>query len=177
MMTESILTLGALADRLAALERSNQRLKGALWGMVAAAAACATLAMAGDQTIRARAVYLLDDSGKPRILLSARAGLSMLDAQDRPRIVLSIDGEGPGLALYGETSRVGMIANINHDGPALTMRDNQGRIRAMLAAIDQGPGLILWDDKDRESAALVSRGAGGSLTLLDSHGGSKWHAP
>lgn len=176
-MTESNPTLLALADRMAVLERSNRRLKAAVSAIVAAAAACATLAMAGDQTVEARRVHLLDDDGKPRVLLSVRAGLSMLDAKGRPRVVLSVDGEGPGLALYGETSQVGMIANINRDGPALTMRDNQGRTRAMLAAIDQGPGLILWDGNDKESAALVSRGSGGSLTLADSGGRPKWHAP
>src|SRR5512134_2752458 len=118
-MTESASPLVTLGDRVAALERSNRRLKAALSAFVASAAACATLAMAGDHTIEARRVHLLDDNGKPRVLLSVRAGLSMLDEKGRPRVVLSIDGEGPGLALYGETSQVGMIANINRDGPAL----------------------------------------------------------
>ena len=175
-MEESTATLVSLAARVSMLERSNRNHKVILSVLVAAAAACATLAAAGDQIVTARAVHLLDDDGKPRVLLSVRAGLSILDAQRRPRAVLSLDGEGPGLALYGETSQVGMIANVNRDGPALTMRDNQGRTRAMLAAIDQGPGLILWDTKDRESAALVVHGSGGSLTLADS-GRTKWHAP
>lgn len=142
------------------------------------AAAFASLAMGdGEQTIRARALYLLDDNGKPRILLSVRTGLSMLDAESRPRAVLSVDDEGPGLALYGESSRVGMIANINRAGPALTMRDDKGRTRAMLAAIDPGPALILWDTNEKESATLVSRASGGSLTLADGQGRTKWHAP
>jgi hypothetical protein len=169
--------LAALTDRIAALERSNRRFK-VVGSMIAAVAmALATLAMAGDQIISAREVRLTDDAGKPRILLSVRSGLSMLDAQNHARIVLSVDGEGPGLALYGETSQVGMIANVNSDGPALNMRDNKGRVRAMLAAIDQGPGLIFWNSNEEESAALVSRESGASLMLADSHGQSKWRAP
>jgi hypothetical protein len=176
-MTETTPTLRALADRVLLLERSNRRLKASLSAIVVAAAALLTLGMAGDEPIKAKALHLLDDDGKPRVLLSVRAGLSMLDREGRPRVVLNMDGEGPGLALYGTTSQVGMIANINRDGPALTMRDNQGRTRAMLAAIDPGPGLILWDGNEKESAVLSSRDSGGSLMLADSHGRSKFHAP
>jgi hypothetical protein len=177
-MTGSTPALVALADRIAALERSNRKLRMTISAMVVGAAAFASLAMGeGDQTVQARAVHLLDDTGKPRILLSVRTGLSMLDAQSRPRVVLSVDDEGPGLALYGESSRVGMIANINRAGPALTLRDNQGRTRAMLAAIDPGPGLILWDANDKESAAMVSHASGGTLTLADTEGRAKWRAP
>lgn len=176
-MTTSTATLAALSDRVATLERSNRRLRAVVSTIAAAATAFATLAMAGDQVITAREVRLTDDSGKPRVLLSVRAGLSMLDAQSRPRVVLSVDNDGPGLALYGESSRVGMIANVNHDGPALNMRDNKGRVRAMLAAIDEGPGLIFWNSNEEESAALISRDSGGSLMLADSHGQSKWRAP
>jgi hypothetical protein len=141
-----------------------------LAAIITAAAGFATLAMAGDEIVKARAVHLLDDNGKPRVLMSVRTGLSMLDAESCPRVVLSLDGQGPGLDLYGETSQVGMIANVSRDGPALTMRDNHGRTRAMLAAHDQGPGLILWNDDDKEGAALVSHRTGGSLTLADSYG-------
>lgn len=176
-MQEESLDWKSLAHRIAVLERSNERLKSALWAMLALGIAFSSLAMAGDQVIKAKAIHLLDETGKPRVLLSVRAGLAMLDAQNRPRIVLSIDGEGPGLSLYGETSQVGMIANVNRDGPALAMRDNAGRTRALLTAIDEGPGLILWNANDQESAVLVSRGSGASLMLADGRGRSKWHAP
>lgn len=176
-MTQSTPTLVALAERVTLLERSNRRLRATLLAIIVAAAALANLAMAGDQTIKAKAVQLIDDDGKPRVLLSPRTGLSLVDAKGRPRVVLNVDGEGPGLALYGETSQVGMIANVNNAGPALTMRDNQGRTRAMLAAIEPGPGLILWDGNDKESAILTSRGTGGALTLADSDGQPRWRAP
>jgi hypothetical protein len=176
-MTTSTPTLAALSDRIAALERSNRRLRAVGWTIAVVAVGFATLAMGGDQIITVREVRLTDDSGKPRVLLSVRTGLSMVDAQGRARVVLNVDAEGPGLALYGETSQVGMIANVNRDGPALTLRDNKGHTRAMLAAIDQGPGLIFWNSNDEESAALISRESGGSLMLADAHGRSKWRAP
>lgn len=176
-MNEQRSSSRTLADRVAALERSNRRLKAAVSSMVAAGIALSTLAVSGSTTIQAKAIHLLDENGKPRLLLSVRTGLAMLDAKNRPRIVLGIDGEGPGLSLYGENSQVGMIANVNHDGPALAMRDAAGRTRALLAAIDQGPGLILWNDDGKEGAALVSRGKGGSLTLADNQGRTNWHAP
>ena len=176
-MTTAPPTLAALSDRIATLEQSNRRLRIFGSTIAVAAIALATLAMTDGQIITAREVRLTDDSGKPRVLLSVRTGLSMLDAQSHVRIVLNVDGTGPGLALYGATSQVGMIANVNSDGPALNMRDNKGRMRAMLAAIDLGPGLIFWNSNEQETAALVSRDSGGSLMLADSHGQSRWQAP
>lgn len=176
-MIESTPTLAALAQRVTVLERSNRRLKAILCASLLAAAGLANLAMAGDDTIKTRMLHLLDDAGKPRVLLSVRTGISMLDENNHVRVVLNVDREGPGLALYGGTSQVGMIANVNSDGPALTMRDNQGRTRAMLAAANQGPALILWDGNDRESAALINGAKGSSLTLADSSGSTAWRAP
>ena len=166
--------LGARLDRL---ERRQRRLVVGNATLGIAIAAVLLLGMGSDQVLRASAIHLMDDKGNLRILMNARAGISLLDEEKRPRAVLSVDREGPGLALYGTTSRVGTILNINRAGPALTMRDNAGHNRVLLAALDQGPALILSDESERERAAIIVRGGLPALTLLGDSGKPLWSAP
>jgi hypothetical protein len=171
----------ALERRVAQLERSQRRLQGITFVSVALLVAAVSLGMAADpvppQTVVAKSIQLLDDAGRLRILINARAGVSLLDEEKRPRAVLSLDRSGPGLALYGTSSRAGTLLNVNAEGPALSLRDNAGRTRALLAAIDQGPALILSDENERERIALTQRSDGVHAAILDAQGGFAWQAP
>jgi hypothetical protein len=147
--------------------------------LTSAVAAAVSLGMnpAPPETLVAKAVHLVDDNGDLRVLINARAGVSLLDARKRPRAVLSVDRTGPGLALYGESSRTGVTINVNGDGPALAMRDSGGRTRALLAAIDQGPALILSDEDGRERITLVERKGQPVVGVLDRRGAFAWRRP
>lgn len=180
--------LAHIERRIADLERSRRHLRLAVVGLLAAAVSlgasrenAATPATAATDRLEARtvvaeAVQLVDRDGKLRTLISARAGVSMLDEQGRPRAVLSIDASGPGLLLYGETSRAGGSLTVNRDGPALALRDNDGRTRALLATIAEGPALLFTDEDERERVALVQRAGGGSIRVLDADGTTAWSA-
>lgn len=171
----------ALEQRLAALERSHRRLRRITAAAFVLLFGVATLGMAADrtppETLVAKSIQILDDAGRLRMLINARAGVSLLDEEKRPRAVLSVDHSGPGLALYGTSSRGGALLNVNGDGPALSMRDNAGRTRALLAAIDQGPALILSDENEHERIALVQRAGVANVGILDPHGAYTWKAP
>ncbi len=124
----------------------------------------------------AEEVHLRDARGRLRVLISARAGVSLLDEDGRPRAVLSIDASGPGLLLYGETSLSGSSLTVNRDGPALAMRDGGGRTRVVLAAIDEGPALILSDENERERIALVQRRGQADIQIIKATGAPAWSA-
>src|SRR5690606_29801885 len=114
----------------------------------------------------AEEIHLRDARGRLRVLISARAGVSLLDEAGRPRAVLSIDASGPGLLLYGETAQTGSSLAVNRDGPALTMRDGGGRTRIVLAAMDEGPALMLSDENERERIALVQRRGQADIQII-----------
>lgn len=175
--------------RLAELERSNRRLRRLCALVVASTSALLALAAGAPQQPTARqadgardkivaeAVHLVDRNGALRVLISARAGISLFDEHRRPRAVLSVDASGPGLLLYGETSKAGGSLTVNRDGPALALRDNSGNTRALLASLDQGPALLLSDETERERVALVQGGGGATIRLLDGAGRTLWSQP
>ncbi len=169
----------SIETRLADLETAHLHLKRFVVSLLAAGVALASLGAAKTPpgTTVAKALHLIDDQGKVRILINPRAGVSLLDEEGRPRAVLSLDNTGPGLALYGTSSKTGTILNVNEDGPALAMRDNDGRTRALLAAIGPGPALILSDEKERERIALIQQGEKSSMSVIDRRGTIVWRAP
>jgi len=171
----------SLETRVLELERSLRRLRRATAATLALVIAVATLGMAADQvppqTLVAKSIQLLDDEGRLRILINSRAGVSILDEQRRPRVILSLDRSGPGLALYGTSSQVGTILNVDQAGPTLAMRDNSGRTRALLTALDEGPALILSDENERERITLMQRFGGAHVGVLDGGGHFVWRKP
>ncbi len=171
----------SVEHRLAQLERSLCRTRRRSNALLVLVAALVTLALTDKpvppDTVVAKSIHLHDDRGKLRILINARAGVSLLDEEGRPRAVLSVDRSGPGLALYGESSQVGTTLNVDSAGPTLAMRDNRGRTRAMLTAIDQGPALILSDSEGRERVALMQGAGGAHVGVLDGSGSYAWRKP
>jgi len=166
----------AVAARLAALERSQRRLRGVVLALLLAALG-ALLAGAGDDgALTGRTLKLLDDQGRVRVLLTTASGLSFLDAGGRPRAVLGLDGDGgPGLVLYGDGSRA--IFNVNRDGPALSLTGERGGLRAILALVKGQPGLVFFDDQERERVHLAVAGGSGHGQLRGADGDTTWQVP
>ncbi len=168
-----------LEKRLADLEKAHRRLKRSVGAIAASGIALALVGatQAPPGTAVAKSLHLVDEAGKVRILINPRAGVSLLDEEGRPRAVLSVDKSGPGLALYGTSSKSGTILNVNDDGPALAMRDNQGKTRALLTTIGAGPALIFSDEREKERIALIQQPDQSSLSMIDRKGRIHWRAP
>lgn len=165
----------ALAERLAHLERAHRRFKHLTLSAFLLLAATALIAAKSNLTLTGTSLKLLDAQGKVRILMSPASGLSFLDERGKARAILGVDGDGPGLVLYGETSRA--ILNLNHDGPALAFTGAKGTLRAIFALVPDGPGLVLYDGEQRERAQVSVRGSAGAIAVLGDDGRPVWRAP
>ena len=165
-----------LAARLARLERAHRRLQrvtGAALLLLAATVLVA--ATTAPRSLELNALKIVDGNGKARVLLTAATGVSILDAEGRPRASLAVDGQGPGLVLYGEKDDGRAILNVNADGPALAFTGAQGALRAILALVAEGPGLVLYDEHSHDRAVLAVRGDGGVLKIQDAAGQTVEH--
>lgn len=165
-------TADDLAARLAHLERSHHR-----WRRLTAVAllALAAFALVGATTPAARTLELstlkiVDGDGKLRVLLTPTSGLSFLDAEGRPRAILGIDAQGPGLMLYGEKGEGRATLSVNHDGPGLIFTGAGGALRTVLALLRDAPGLVFYDAQEQERVTLAVQGGGGALELKDATG-------
>ena len=168
-------TDASLLQRLGHLERAQRRLQRLVLVLLLALVAALLLGATTDRALEGHSLKLTDDSGHVRVLLTAANGLSVLDASGAPRAVLGVDGEGPGLVLYGENSRA--ILNVNQDGPALAFTGPRGGLRAILALVKGDPGLVFYDAAEHERLELTVRGgaARGALRAVD--GAPLWQAP
>lgn len=166
-----------VAARLAALERAQRRLRGLVFALACAVIAALLVGAGDDGALTGRALKLLDDQGRVRVLLTPASGLSFLDAGGRPRAVLGLDADGaPGLVLSGDGSRA--ILNVNRDGPALTLTGERGVLRAILALVQGQPGLVFFDGAERERLHLAVDAAGSGQGLLRAaDGGTTWQVP
>lgn len=166
----------ALAARLAALERSQRRLRHLVLALVLALLAGLLVGAGDDGVLVGRTLKLLDEQGRVRVLATPASGLSFLDADGKARAILGLDGAGgPGLVLYGDGSRA--ILNVNRDGPALTMTGERGVLRAILALVKGQPGLVFFDAAERERVHLAVDGGSGHGLLRDAEGGISWRVP
>lgn len=163
-----------LSRRLARLERSQRRLRAVVGALLLALGALALLGASDDGVLRGRSVQLRDEQGRVRVLLTAATGLSVLDARGAPRVVLGLDGDGPGLVLSSAGSRA--ILSLNRDGPALTFTGARGQLQAILAAVRGEPGLVFFDAEQRERLHLAVRG-GGAHGELRGPGDTAWRFP
>src|SRR5262245_11613710 len=88
-------------QRLAELGSPHRRLQRLTLGRAALLIGTAVFAAATptSRTLEIETLKLVDGQGKLRGLLTAASGLSIIDPSGRPRAVLGIDAEGPGLVL------------------------------------------------------------------------------
>ncbi len=167
----------SLTERVLRLERSQRRLHRlvAVLGLALGAAVLLGATAGDDHILRGRTLQLKDDQDRVRVLLSDNGGLSLLDADGAPRAVLSLDGSGPGLVLYGPDSRA--ILNVNPDGPALTFTAARGSLRAIFASLRGEPGLVFFDKEERERLHFTVGGGGARGELRGADGDAFWHQP
>jgi len=163
-----------LAARLTHLERAHRRLQRITLAALLLLPTAVLIAATDAGSLQGTSFKLLDAAGKVRILMTPASGLSFLDANGKVRAVLGVDGEGPGLVLYGDASRA--ILNINHDGPALSFIGKDA-VRAVFGLVQNDPGLVLFDGAQRERAQLTVHGTRGALALLGDDGNPLWQAP
>jgi hypothetical protein len=163
-----------LAARLTHLERAHRRLQRITLSALLLLATAVLIAAVDAGNLEGTSFKLLDAAGKVRILMTAASGLSFLDANGTVRAVVGVDGEGPGLVLYGDASRA--ILNINHDGPALSLIGKDA-VRAVFGLVQNDPGLVLFDSRQNERAQLTVHGNRGAITLVGDDGKPLWQAP
>jgi hypothetical protein len=164
-----------ILERIVRLERSQRRLRGLLAALVLSVVALAVLGAADDGVLRGRGLQLKDEKDRVRVMLSAQTGLSLLGPDGAPRAVLSLDGSGPGLVLYGTDSRA--ILNVNQDGPALAFTGPRGSLRAILASVRGEPGLVFFNAEERERLHFAVRDGGAHAELRTDDGGAVWRMP
>jgi hypothetical protein len=166
----------ALADRLAALERSQRRLRAAITVLALGLATAVLLGAADDGVLSGRTLKLLDEQGRVRVLLTTRTGLSLLDETGRPRASLGLETDGaPALLLNGDASRV--ILGVNGDGPALALTGARGVLRAVFALVRDQPGLVFFDAQERERARIAVEADSGRGVLRAAGGEATWQVP
>ncbi|MDX2165854.1 MAG: hypothetical protein SF182_02280 [Deltaproteobacteria bacterium] len=167
----------SLSERVIRLERAQRRLHLLVTtlGLLLLATVVLGATGAGDGVLRGRSLQLTDDQERVRVLLSATAGVSLLGPDGAPRAVLSLDGSGPGLVLYGSDSRA--ILNINPDGPALAFTAARGGLRAILASVRGAPGLVFFDAEERERLHLAVGADGARAALRGADGAVLWQQP
>lgn len=83
---------------------------------------------------------------KAELAKCVRTGaVEVVGKNGRPRAVLALDHDVPGLRLLDEKRNVRAELTASGDGPALWLFGENGRVRAALDLDDDGPGLGLYD--------------------------------
>jgi len=101
--------------------------------------------------------WIFMDAGRP---VQAKGGASvhretgakrfvLVDEKGKPRAVLGMNKDGPGLALLDEKGNVRASLGLTEIGPVLALLDEEGRSRAVLRASREGPGLALLDENGK----------------------------
>ncbi len=153
-------------DRLAMLERENSRLKGKVhrqrWALLAVpliGLACAGLMAAEPRkaevadTIDAKKLRIVDDDGKPRIVIGTikdKAIIILFDEDGKRRSDWLAGKEGANFTHYTSTGKDIMNIEAGADGTVMDFKDLQGNLRLILGMTDTGkkprkPAVIIYD--------------------------------
>jgi hypothetical protein len=73
----------------------------------------------------------------------------LVDKKGKPRAILGMNKEGPGLALLDAKGNVRASLGLTEAGPVLALLDEEGRSRAVLRATGEGSGLALLDENGK----------------------------
>jgi len=83
---------------------------------------------------------------KAELAKCVRTGaVELKDKNGKPRAVLALEHDVPGLRLLDEIGNVRAELTVSGDGPALWLCGENGRVRAALALKDDVPGLGLYN--------------------------------
>jgi hypothetical protein len=141
--------------RLERLERELDQTKAKLDRMKR----CNLLLLRGGALVAGLTIlaWISMDAGRP---VQARGGATvhretaakrfvLVDKKGKPRAVLGMNKEGPGLALLDEKGQVRASLGLTEAGPVLALLDEAGRSRAILRATREGSGLALLDENGK----------------------------
>jgi hypothetical protein len=101
--------------------------------------------------------WMFMDTGRP---VQARGGATvhretgakrfvLVDEKSKPRAILGMNKEGPGLALLDAKGQVRASMGLTEVGPVLALLDEEGHSRAILRVTKEGPGLALLDENGK----------------------------
>ncbi len=202
--------LKAIHTRLEKLER---RVRMTLAGWVVSLAVIVLLGAASQHAasqpavLRVRSLEIVDQEGRPRIVLSADqvpgrselrpgvTGIWLLDTSGRHRAMLSTTPDGFASLSFADPARPQQVGTFSLDGMILSDTAGRGRIqfipdglgiwdtgRRMRVSLaldpDGGAGLTLFDSAGKPRVALdVEEDARPGLTLFDEAGRKLFHAP
>ena len=182
-MTDERLDANRICERLAAVEKSNRRLKytvGAVLGTICVLSLCQTarrVAAAQDKTnqvIDAQELRIRDAEGNVRVQILAKgdAAAVLLNAPNGQRRVAILGGPSSGLTVEGPDGRtIGIV--LTNDGPSLGFYDRQKIVRVFLAVTGDGPSVSLYDSKGIARTSLALAKDGPSVNLFDPDGGRR----
>lgn len=100
-----------------------------------------------DTVLRARALEILDDHGHVRAEVSLDGGgpgIALFDHDGNPVASMTAYAEEPGVTLYRNGNRVAGLAAAN-DASALVLFDAEGRARAVVGVNEDGPVVETFD--------------------------------
>jgi hypothetical protein len=150
-----------LEVKLAAIQRSNRRLRFMIGALLLAGGALITMAQAGSgvsETVEARQFVLRDSDGKVRAAFGTSpdgaVGLSLNDASGRPRLTLDVEKSGsPGLDLYDQDGRRRAMIALGQEGtPGVGLYDAAGKLRTSLdVPAANTPGLAFYHRNGKPS--------------------------
>jgi hypothetical protein len=189
-MSEPVPSLEAIARRLDRLERQNRRLRLALVGLLAAAAALAVgqastgQAQPGAPEARVKVVdaerfVVRDQNGKARAALfmdnrdpdNRHPRLVLYDENGKGRLGMSVQRHGPDIAAWhaDHSSALGLYVQDKDRSVAMTLFDKSGA-RVHLAHMGGTPQLKLLDGTGKPALSLTASQNGPGIALNDPTG-------
>ena len=146
----------AIVERLEKLEKSNRRLKAGL-GLCAA-------------VLVAAVVIGAEQAAGP---ITARESIRLVDEEGKPRIVLGCDKDGTFLFLNDEAGRIRTSIAAQSKQTYINFKDDQGNTRMVLLLDESGPSMKLRNAEGAPLAAVASDEEGGLVQIVDTAGKSR----
>ncbi len=162
------MTLEERIERLESELKHTKRQKRLTWGVLVIASVLVVVMVSPQgniaaqsnvsNEIRTRQIVIVDENGKPRS-------------------ILAMGKNGPGLALRGENGEIRSSLNTDKEGSRLSIYDEKGEPRIVLVMDIEGPRLGLYDEKGSPRAGLAVGKSGPVLGLFDKNGKEIWSTP
>jgi hypothetical protein len=150
------ISIDALAERVARLERENRRLKQGGLALTVAAGVALLMGQAAPRNllVRAQRIVVTDENGNDRIVLGAakdKAGVQVLSGDGKATAVLAVSQDSAGVSVTDESGRhrVTLGKHLRQGGGAgLWLYDGSGTLRYSVG-VDQHLGISIFDEKGK----------------------------
>jgi len=134
----------------------------------------------GVKEIRASRFIIEDENRKPRVVLAITSdgpGLRLCDENGKERAVLAVTPNGPELRQYDKNANERIHLGMTKDIAILSLNDENQQLSSILSASKNGPRLLLSDENGNIRALLWVDKSGPILSLKDENGKKIWSAP